>query len=82
MYALCQMVLSLGRSIKTYFWFKLTHIQCEKMTVTTADNCLFKVTIKTPDEWYSGIFITNFELMKFIHLELQLLTSQLFEVCL
>lgn len=52
------------------------------MTVTTADNCLFKVTIKTPDEWYSGIFITNFELMKFINLELQLLTSQLFEVCL
>lgn len=51
------------------------------MTVTTADNCLFKVTIKTPDEWYSGIFITNFELMKFINLELQLLTSQLFEVC-
>ena len=37
---------------------------------------------KTPDEWYSGIFITNFELMKFINLELQLLTSQLFEVCL
>ena len=52
------------------------------MTVTTADNCLFKVTIKTTDEWYSGIFITNFELMKFINLELQLLTSQLFEVCL
>ena len=52
------------------------------MTVTTADNCLFKVTIKTPGEWYSGIFITNFELMKFINLELQLLTSQLFEVCL
>ena len=51
------------------------------MTVTTADNCLFKVTIKTPDEWYSGIFITNFELMKFINLELQLLTSQSFEVC-
>ena len=34
MYAVDQMVISMARSIKTYFWFMLTYIQYGKMTLS------------------------------------------------